>query len=163
MTSPIHTRKSNPHLNQFKFQPPRSVADGVGVDLTLEFMYAAAYSNLYTNIHMGAASEPFGWTVRGQVGGLAGGCGVWGPAWSGGRVEGGWLAAGWDGRDVEVRRREAEHTGQLTNSTTTTLTGSQRLEHLLEHQDQRQQDDAPPLHLGAAGDVGGRRGGARGE
>ncbi|GBF90605.1 hypothetical protein Rsub_03177 [Raphidocelis subcapitata] len=41
-------------------------ADGSGVDLTLEFMYAAAYSNLYTNINMGAASEPFGWTVRGQ-------------------------------------------------------------------------------------------------
>jgi len=38
--------------------------------MTLEFMYAAPYSNLYTNIAMGAASEPFGWTVRGQVGSL---------------------------------------------------------------------------------------------
>lgn len=40
----------------------------MGVDMSLEFMYAAPYSNLYTNIHLGAASEPFGWVVRGQVG-----------------------------------------------------------------------------------------------
>lgn len=35
--------------------------------MTLEFLYAAAYSNLYTNINMGAATEPFGWVTRGQV------------------------------------------------------------------------------------------------
>ncbi|KIZ02518.1 cellulosome enzyme, dockerin type I [Monoraphidium neglectum] len=32
----------------------------------MEFMYAAPYSNLYTNLRMGNASEPFGWVVRGQ-------------------------------------------------------------------------------------------------
>lgn len=40
----------------------------MGHDLTLDFMYSAPHSNLFTNIQMGAASEPFGWTVRGQVG-----------------------------------------------------------------------------------------------
>eukprot|EP00879_Flechtneria_rotunda_P032519 GHRR01035736.1.p1 GENE.GHRR01035736.1~~GHRR01035736.1.p1 ORF type:complete len:835 (+),score=148.35 GHRR01035736.1:180-2684(+) len=41
-------------------------ANGIGIDMTIEMMYAAAYGNLFSNIHLGAASEPFGWNVRGQ-------------------------------------------------------------------------------------------------
>ncbi|KAI8466265.1 MAG: hypothetical protein J3K34DRAFT_460951 [Monoraphidium minutum] len=41
-------------------------SSGSGVDLTMEFLYAAPYSNLFTNLHLGAATQPFGWVVRGQ-------------------------------------------------------------------------------------------------
>ena len=61
-------RRYRPH------PPPsnrRRFADGQGVDLTMEFMYAAPYSNLFTNISLGAATEPFGWVLRGQVRRLA--------------------------------------------------------------------------------------------
>lgn len=44
------------------------VSSGRGVDLTLELQYGASYGNLFTNIHFGAATEPFGWVVRGQDG-----------------------------------------------------------------------------------------------
>lgn len=42
------------------------VANGKGQDLTLELMYGAAYGNLFTNIHLGNGTKPFGWVVRGQ-------------------------------------------------------------------------------------------------
>ncbi|WIA08908.1 hypothetical protein OEZ85_008326 [Tetradesmus obliquus] len=41
-------------------------ANGKGTDLTLELMYGAAYGNLFTNIHLGLGSKPFGWVTRGQ-------------------------------------------------------------------------------------------------
>ena len=37
---------------------------GSGVDLTMEFLYAAAYSNLFTDIYVGLGTEPFGWVIR---------------------------------------------------------------------------------------------------
>jgi hypothetical protein len=30
-------------------------------------MFAAPYGNLFTDIHLGAASAPWGWVERGQV------------------------------------------------------------------------------------------------
>jgi hypothetical protein len=41
-------------------------ANGRGTDMTLELMYGAAYGNLFTNIHLGAGTKPFGWVTRGQ-------------------------------------------------------------------------------------------------
>ncbi|WIA28982.1 hypothetical protein OEZ86_011499 [Tetradesmus obliquus] len=41
-------------------------ANGKGTDPTLELMYGAAYGNLFTNIHLGLGSKPFGWVTRGQ-------------------------------------------------------------------------------------------------
>jgi hypothetical protein len=41
-------------------------ANGRGTDLTLELMYGASYGNLFTNIHLGNGSKPFGWVTRGQ-------------------------------------------------------------------------------------------------
>lgn len=37
-----------------------------GVDITMEMLYAAPYSNLFTDINIGAGTQPFGWVVRGQ-------------------------------------------------------------------------------------------------
>eukprot|EP00878_Enallax_costatus_P047443 GHUV01058149.1.p1 GENE.GHUV01058149.1~~GHUV01058149.1.p1 ORF type:complete len:133 (+),score=29.55 GHUV01058149.1:27-401(+) len=44
------------------------VTSGRGVDLTLELQYGASYGNLFTNIHLGAGTSPFGWVARGQDG-----------------------------------------------------------------------------------------------
>jgi hypothetical protein len=64
-TAPHSTRTT--HQNTLTRKPKtHSFADGTGTDMTLEFMYAAPYANLYTNLHLGAASEPFGWVARGQ-------------------------------------------------------------------------------------------------
>ncbi len=41
-------------------------ANGMGADITMELMYGAVYSNLFTNINVGAGTAPFGWVVRGQ-------------------------------------------------------------------------------------------------
>jgi parallel beta-helix repeat protein len=39
---------------------------GTTVDGTIELMYGAPYGNLFTDIDLGAATEPFGWVQRGQ-------------------------------------------------------------------------------------------------
>lgn len=48
------------------FSTGNVIANGKGVDVTLELMYGASYGNLFTNIHLGKGTEPFGWVVRGQ-------------------------------------------------------------------------------------------------
>lgn len=42
------------------------VANGRCSDGTIELAHGAAYGNLFTNIHLGAGSKPFGWVERGQ-------------------------------------------------------------------------------------------------
>ncbi|KAF8072832.1 hypothetical protein HT031_000492 [Scenedesmus sp. PABB004] len=42
------------------------VANGRGTDVSLDLQYGAPAGNLFTNIHLGAASAPFGWVARGQ-------------------------------------------------------------------------------------------------
>ena len=39
---------------------------GTAVDGTIELMYGAPYGNLFTDLDLGAATEPFGWVARGQ-------------------------------------------------------------------------------------------------
>lgn len=45
----------------------RSVTNGMGVDMTVQLMYAAPFGNLFSDIYMGGASEPWGWAAGGQV------------------------------------------------------------------------------------------------
>ena len=37
------------------------------MDRTIDLLFQAAYGNLFTDINMGAATEPWGWVARGQV------------------------------------------------------------------------------------------------
>ncbi|KIY99225.1 hypothetical protein MNEG_8737, partial [Monoraphidium neglectum] len=69
-------------------------AGGTGVDVSIDLMFAAPYGNLFTDIHLGAASAPWGWVERGQD--AAAYNTFWGISSSAGQLQGGGLPPnGW--------------------------------------------------------------------